>query len=790
MRTAAHQAARATAPAATRAVIQRKARIGPVDDPLEREADRIADVVLAGKPIGAINGTTSNAPQRKCAQCEEEEKALQRKCAHCSAEEEAHGDMAETAARAVSQGGAPLTTEQRAYFEPRFGRDFSNVRIHSSSEAGRAATSINARAYTVGSHIAFATGGCAAHSAAADRLLAHELTHVVQQQGSAVPMIRRQPTDEEPAAEPELDPKARRAAEIAASKTSPGGVHGSLRPFHIVLDNFAIDSAVLKAEHSETLAEIVDMVKSAPKGNLRLEIGGHTDDTGDDPRNNRLSRQRALAVQRMLRRAGVDVVAMGFGEREPAAGNDTEERRSRNRRVEIRFLPGPNVVIKVTEPTPNQPAPTPVEPDRPPEIKPPEQKKPPEKKVEPPEQKKPPEPPEEKPEEEEEEDEDWCDRHPRICKAIGIGVGVGTIVGVGVGIGIGIRACLSNPLACLGPLLPELPGGDDDGKEPPEDEEPEDEKPPPHACPIDVRLPRGVVRAKPIITGSHYELRAGFKMEIDFENDPDKGCDCSRGEYLQEIRGWAQVDSGGSGWRPLPTIPLTATGQQIHPSNFQEDGPDPYGHRYRGAKRTQGRLRQQIAEDRFDPDRATGCFYRGYDRAGFNLDDPAPGHYRFHLWFRGAPVDGVLARTRVEPWREWEAVGDMDVPEPPSPTPDPVTPTPGIKRTRPKPATGTLPGGNEIFLLYESGLSRSLFYADDGTPYAFMEGLEWPIVIRFESEGEIFTTTIQVKIARITPSIVEFFASTPVTLNIAPDGHRPIVVRPGAPGAVLRRGLD
>jgi Domain of unknown function (DUF4157) len=176
-------------PAVTPEPLQMKTRLGPVDDPLEREADQVADAVVAGLPVGSITGTSSIAAQRKCAHCDEEMAKIQRKCAHCAAADTDLGDQASSAARVVSQGGTPLTTEQRSYFEPRFRRSFADVRIHSGGDAAKAAHDINARAYTVGSNIAFAAGEPAALDANS-RLLAHELAHVVQQsQGTA--MIQR-----------------------------------------------------------------------------------------------------------------------------------------------------------------------------------------------------------------------------------------------------------------------------------------------------------------------------------------------------------------------------------------------------------------------------------------------------------------------------------------------------------------------------------------------------------------------------------------------------------------------
>jgi hypothetical protein len=77
-----------------------------------------------------------------------------------------------------------LAPSQRAFFEPRFGRDFGQVRVHTNSKAADVAKSINAKAFTVGQNVAFGTGEYAPGTAAGRKLLAHELTHVVQQSGA------------------------------------------------------------------------------------------------------------------------------------------------------------------------------------------------------------------------------------------------------------------------------------------------------------------------------------------------------------------------------------------------------------------------------------------------------------------------------------------------------------------------------------------------------------------------------------------------------------------------------
>lgn len=78
-------------------------------------------------------------------------------------------------------GGQPLSVSSRAFFEPRFGRDFSRVRVHNDSTAAALARSVNARAFTLGTNIVFNTGSYVPGTAGGRRLLAHELTHVVQQ---------------------------------------------------------------------------------------------------------------------------------------------------------------------------------------------------------------------------------------------------------------------------------------------------------------------------------------------------------------------------------------------------------------------------------------------------------------------------------------------------------------------------------------------------------------------------------------------------------------------------------
>lgn len=82
---------------------------------------------------------------------------------------------------ALAAGGQVLDPDTRTFMEERFGHDFSSVRVHSDQLAARSADDVAANAYTVGSHIVFGAGRFDPGSATGSRLLAHELTHVVQQ---------------------------------------------------------------------------------------------------------------------------------------------------------------------------------------------------------------------------------------------------------------------------------------------------------------------------------------------------------------------------------------------------------------------------------------------------------------------------------------------------------------------------------------------------------------------------------------------------------------------------------
>jgi hypothetical protein len=88
--------------------------------------------------------------------------------------------MPRTVRDVLAQSGDALPVAAREYFEPRFGFDFANVRVHADSAAAHAADALHARAFTAGSHIAFAANAFAPGTQSGGLLLAHELAHVAQ----------------------------------------------------------------------------------------------------------------------------------------------------------------------------------------------------------------------------------------------------------------------------------------------------------------------------------------------------------------------------------------------------------------------------------------------------------------------------------------------------------------------------------------------------------------------------------------------------------------------------------
>jgi hypothetical protein len=223
------------------AYAQSKLTISAVNDPLEKEADTMADKImrmtgssaqqqiLFAPPISYINHNTTSAQNGDVQKKENEEELIEeplsvfkhervfdglpfppannndnnnnnnsihRKCVHCEAEETEQlinrkedntgvpdlNNIFENYVSGLDSYGSLLSAETKTYFEPRFGYDFSDVKVHTDSVAAKSADSINALAYTSGNNIVFNQNQFSPETGSGKRLLAHELTHVVQQE--------------------------------------------------------------------------------------------------------------------------------------------------------------------------------------------------------------------------------------------------------------------------------------------------------------------------------------------------------------------------------------------------------------------------------------------------------------------------------------------------------------------------------------------------------------------------------------------------------------------------------
>lgn len=217
---------RETASARPFGPIQAKLTVGPARDRFEVEADRVADRVMhmpdssstdhASPPEGPRLGRAGisrvqamfavrpesdlTQPAWYCAGCAKEAKTggtpehkkdedLQRKPRGQTSggTSELNGPL-EAGVRSLQAGGQALPPAERRYFEPRFATSFADVRVHADERADRLTRAMSAEAFTLGRHVVFRNGRYAPGTTEGRRLMAHELTHVVQQTGASPPM--------------------------------------------------------------------------------------------------------------------------------------------------------------------------------------------------------------------------------------------------------------------------------------------------------------------------------------------------------------------------------------------------------------------------------------------------------------------------------------------------------------------------------------------------------------------------------------------------------------------------
>lgn len=301
---------------------QERLTVNSPDDKYEHEADRIAD--------GISSPHEHRATSRESLQ-------IQR----FSPAKGAAGPVPASVSRALADRGSPLEPAVLHSMEDHFGHDFSAVRVHSGASAGQSAADINADAYTVGRDVVFAEGKYAPDTRQGRRLLAHELTHVVQQ-GEAASSIQRAPASGDSAKD--------------ACKYEPGEVEKSRSPKGILDTDVAIasfynidppDATVVvdfEVGHSELRSGAAGLLRSQWKdlgeAVFPQEILGYSDCVGPEKDNLQLRKDRAASVARIMSRStwASEAAARAASGDDPAylAGNDSKEGRALNRGVVIR----------------------------------------------------------------------------------------------------------------------------------------------------------------------------------------------------------------------------------------------------------------------------------------------------------------------------------------------------------------------------------------------------------------------------------------------------------------------
>lgn len=186
--------------------LQTKLWVNEPGDAYEREADRVAAQVMEmpkGQGEGGVQqGQSGPLVQRHA--------------------DQASSASAEPAPPVVSNvlgaSGEPLDRATRAFFEPRFGHDFGFVRVHADQEAAASANAVNALAYTVGNHIAFAAGHYSPMTKPGQRLIAHELSHVLQYGASVASGTIQRSTTDQPA-QSTTGPRQASSGDVGAMQT-------------------------------------------------------------------------------------------------------------------------------------------------------------------------------------------------------------------------------------------------------------------------------------------------------------------------------------------------------------------------------------------------------------------------------------------------------------------------------------------------------------------------------------------------------------------------------------------
>jgi bacterioferritin-associated ferredoxin len=237
--------------------IQAKLSIGQLNDFYEQEADRVAEHVMR-MPEPQIQRAC--ACGGLCPSCRVDPPGT--KSDHLQRSGGGKGESARFTASPIlnevlSSSGQPLDTTTRAFMEPRFGHDFSQVRIHAGASAAESARQVDAFAYTTGHHVVFGAGQYQPATNDGKRLLAHELVHVVQQSGGLCPAFHRPSEHTAGPSESKGPPATKKPLDSPSGEGKPA-LSTCLRP---VLQRWKISGNDATADqHDDTLPALAEAV--------------------------------------------------------------------------------------------------------------------------------------------------------------------------------------------------------------------------------------------------------------------------------------------------------------------------------------------------------------------------------------------------------------------------------------------------------------------------------------------------------------------------------------------------
>jgi len=313
--------------------IQPKLKIGQPNDKYEIEADHIADQVMSMPDSGV---------QRKCKECREEEKLQKKSEAHTKTGSNYASDDVSSKLNSSVGHGSPLPHKIRTEMGNKMKADFSNVNIHTDSNSHQVNQQLGAKAFTYGSDIYFNKDEYNPNSQTGKRLLAHELTHVVQQM-SMHPTVQRFPgeancpepivEDQHPGSCPEI---TRNDNELSNYQSLGVTVERVSQNCWVIMN---LPSGVAFYGPQDKIQPITDLLRiSSPMSTMT--ITGYSDciTHGGASLNRSLRYQRANAVEQLFLNAGIQqnrIIAEAAPSTEYIASNATAEGRAKNRGVII-----------------------------------------------------------------------------------------------------------------------------------------------------------------------------------------------------------------------------------------------------------------------------------------------------------------------------------------------------------------------------------------------------------------------------------------------------------------------